>query len=146
MHVPADFKEFLSLLHSEGVEYLLVGGYAVSYYGQPRATGDMDIWINPTAENAARVAGALRRFGFSDSSIAPTDFTRPDQIFRMGTPPLRIELLTGVSGLTFSDAYSRRVSAEIDGQEVWVISVPDLLANKRAAGRRKDLDDADRLS
>lgn len=145
LQLPPDFSEFLSLLNSEQVEYLLLGGYAVSFYGVPRATGDMDVWINPTPENAQRLVAALRRFGFANPSITPDRFQQPGQLFRMGVPPLRIELLTSVSGLEFSAAYANRNLARIGETGVAVIHLDDLKTNKRAVGRRKDLDDLDNL-
>jgi hypothetical protein len=133
------------LLNSAQVEYLLLGGYAVAYYGVPRATGDMDVWINPDAANTARLVVALRQFGFTDATITPERFTKPGQVFRMGVPPLRIELLTSVTGLDFPAAYSRRRLVRIDDVGVTLIALEDLQANKRAVGRRKDLDDVDNL-
>jgi len=145
IRLPTDFKEFLQFLHSESVEYLLVGGYAVGYYGHPRATGDIDIWINPTAANAKRLTSALRRFGFSAVTIEPQMFEQPQRVFSIGVPPLRIELLTSISGLQFNEAFSDRIDTEIDGVPVTVISLDGLKANKRASGRLKDLADLESL-
>jgi hypothetical protein len=145
LQLPPDFSEFLSLLNSEQVEYLLLGGYAVSFYGVPRATGDMDVWINPTPGNAMHLVAALRRFGFANPSITPERFQHPGQVFRMGVPPLRIELLTSVSGLEFSAAYANRQRTQIGDTDVTLIHLDDLKTNKRAVGRRKDLDDLDNL-
>jgi hypothetical protein len=102
--LPPDFKEFLQLLNSNEVEYLLIGGYAVGYYGYPRATADMDIWVNATAENAAKVAAVLGAFGFSE--VSPDIFLRERQVIRMGVPPLRIEVLTSISGVSFSECFA----------------------------------------
>jgi hypothetical protein len=145
LHVPPDLSAFLSLLNSEKVEYLLLGGYAVAFYGVPRTTGDMDIWFDPAPENAARLVRALRAFGLSDPALVPERFTVPGQIFRMGRPPLRIELLSNVSGLEFSSAYARRKIVRMGNVDVSLIDLADLKTNKRAAGRRKDLDDVDQL-
>jgi hypothetical protein len=123
----------------------LVGGYAVGYYGHPRATGDIDIWINPTAANAKRLTSALRRFGFSAVTIEPQMFEQPQRVFSIGVPPLRIELLTSISGLQFNEAFSDRIDTEIDGVPVTVISLDGLKANKRASGRLKDLADLESL-
>jgi len=144
--LPQDFREFLQLLRSEGVEYLLVGGYAVAFHGYPRPTGDMDIWIRTDLANARRIHAVLNKFGFSQAARAPDEFMVADRIFRMGVPPVRIEVLTGVSGVEFAACYARRVEATIDGQSVSVISRDDLIANKRAAGRHKDLNDAEHLT
>lgn len=139
--LPADFKEFLNLLNSERVEYLLVGGYAIIHYAKPRATGDMDIGVNPSPHDAERVVRVLNRFGFRDPSITPARFSAESKVFRMGVPPLRIELLTPVSGLTFEQAFAHRRWVTIDSTEVSLIDLNDLKINQRAAGRRKDLDD-----
>jgi hypothetical protein len=145
IRLPNDFKEFLQFLHSENVEYLLVGGYAVGYHGHPRATGDIDIWINPTAANAQRLASALRQFGFSPTTIDPRMFEQPHQVFSIGVPPISIELLTSVSGLQFDEAFADRVNTVLDGVQVTVISLEMLKANKRASGRLKDLADLESL-
>lgn len=139
----SDFKEFLKLLNSENVEYLVVGGYAVGFYGYVRTTGDLDIWIAVSPENAQRVAAALRAFGFSAAD--PSTFLQDQKIFRMGVQPVRIELLTGISGLNFAEAYQRRQASTIDGVEVALISFDDLKVNKKASGRLKDLADVDEL-
>jgi hypothetical protein len=140
-----DFKEFLKLLNSAGTEYLVVDGYAVAYHGHPRATGDLDIWVAVTPDNARRVADSLRRFEFSQSSVAPEMFLTEGQVIRMGVPPLRIELLTGISGVEFSACYSKRIIAEVEGVSVPLINLEDLKANKLAAGRLKDLGDLKEL-
>lgn len=144
IRLPPDFKDFLKLLNAHGVEYLLIGGYAVIYYGHSRSTGDIDIWFAVNRQNAERLAGALRAFGFSDAITAET-FLEAGKIFRMGIVPFRIELLTEISGIDFRDAYARRVRAVMDGVEVSLISLPDLKANKRASGRYKDLSDLEHL-
>jgi hypothetical protein len=143
--LPPDFKEFLALLNSEKVEYLVVGGYAVSYYGYPRPTGDLDVWIAVDIENARRIRTALDRFGFAQGATRPEDFAVPNKIFRMGVPPVRIEVLTGATGVDFADCHRRRVEAELDGVRVSMIARVDLLNNKRAAGRHKDLNDIEHL-
>ena len=144
--LPPDFREFLSLLNSEKVEYLVVGGYAVSYHGYPRPTGDLDVWIAVDPANAERISSALTKFGFAQDAGAAEAFLERDRIFRMGVPPVRIEVLTGATGVRFSDCYARRVVAHVDGMQVSVISKEDLLVNKRAAGRHKDLNDVEQLS
>lgn len=140
-----DFSEFLRSLTSHGVRYLVVGGYAVAWYGYPRATQDLDIWIGIDAANAESVTAAIRDFGFSAPNLAASLFLGPGKVVRMGFPPVRIEVLTSVSGLDFDSAFSRRVEADLGGQSVWLIDLEDLKANKRAAGRHKDLDDLEHL-
>lgn len=143
--LPPDLKDFLRLLNSNGVEYLLVGGYAVGYYGYPRATGDMDIWIAKSAVNADKVTAALKAFGFSASSISSALFLMPDKVFRMGNPPLRIEVLTDISGVEFTACWQAREVTEIDGVSVNVINLDDLKRNKSASGRLKDRNDLTHL-
>lgn len=138
-----DFKEFLKLLNSTGVEYLLVGGYAVGIHGYIRATNDLDIWVNSTPENARRVQTALRDFGFA---AAEADlFVTPGNVVRMGVPPLRLEILTSASGVAFDSCYAEREVVNIDGLMVPVISLARLRQNKAAAGRAKDLADLENL-
>jgi len=146
MRLPPDFKELLRLLNSHRVEYLLVGGYAVGYYGYPRPTGDLDVWVSVEPENADRTAKALTEFGFDPEEVSASLFQRPDNIIRMGVPPIRVKIITGVSGVEFDTCYARRASAVIDGVPVNVIGLDDLKANKKAAGRHKDLNDLEQLS
>jgi hypothetical protein len=135
----------LRLLGDHRVEYLLIGGYAVGYHGYPRATADMDVWIAMNPENAQKMVSALRAFGFGATGLSTDLFLHPHQITRMGRSPLRIEILTTVSGLDFAEAYAQRVVDNIDGIPVSVISREHLEINKRAAGRTKDLADVDNL-
>jgi predicted nucleotidyltransferase len=144
--LPSDFKEFLNLLRSHGVKYLLIGGYAVIYHGFPRATGDMDIWIAVDPENARRMVETVREFGFDTPDLSPALFLQDNSMVRMGNVPVRIEILTRVSGVEFEACYGNRVEGEMDGVEVSLISLHDLLANKRASGRHKDLMDIEELS
>jgi len=145
IRLPPDFRDFLKLLNSQRVEYLLVGGYAVGYYGYPRATGDMDIWVNSAAENAAKIVTVLKQFGFSEGPLSTELFLKPDQVIRMGLPPLRIELLTSVSGVTFPECYGQRTVDVLDDVEVHFIGLAHLKINKKAAGRLKDLSDLQEL-
>ncbi len=144
LQLPPDFKEFLALLNSAEIEYLLVGGYAVSFHGYPRPTGDLDIWIAIHPDNASKLVAALERFGFT-AGVSQKMFLTPGHVVRMGVPPVRIELLSSISGVDFSDCYHRRMESVIDGTPVCVIGRDDLLANKRAAGRDKDLNDLSQL-
>lgn len=146
IRLPNDFKEFLQLLNSHAVEYLLIGGYAVGYYGYPRATGDMDIWIAVHLRNAEKIVRVLQEFGFPPSSLSTEMFLQQNRVFRMGMPPLRIELLTTISGVAFDECYSERTIDTVDGVEVALISLDRLLENKRASGRYKDLNDMENLT
>jgi predicted nucleotidyltransferase len=143
--LPNDFKEFLRSLNSHGVEYLLVGGYAVGYYGYPRATADMDIWVSPASGNAKILLAALNAFGFKQPELTSDALSRENQIIRMGVPPLRIEILTSITGVRFENAYARRRSVDFDGIPVSLIGLEDLKENKRACGRHKDMDDLEHL-
>jgi hypothetical protein len=145
IELPSDFKEFLKLLNSYEVEYLLVGGYAVGYYGYPRATGDMDIWIAVHPDNANKLMRVLGDFGFGTIGISEALFLQENKVIRMGNPPIRIEILTSISGVEFSTCYAQRVSDAIGDVQVNLIDLPHLKQNKKAAGRYKDLDDLDNL-
>jgi hypothetical protein len=140
-----DFKDFLRLLNSHKIEYLVVGGYAVGYYGYPRATGDMDVWIAVSETNAEKTSAAIREFGMPDDQVTKDLFLDSNKVIRMGVPPVRIELITGASGVDFAECYSRREVIEIDGIPVNFLSLDDLKKNKRASGRHKDLEDLEHL-
>ncbi len=144
--LPADFKEFLKLLNLRQVEYLLIGGYAVSYYGYPRATADIDIWIAVNPTNAHKVAAVIREFFDSEvEGATPELFLQENKIARMGVPPVRIEILTTISGVGFDECYGERVVDKIDGVDVNLISLKHLKVNKKASGRLKDLSDLEHL-
>ena len=139
------FKEFLRLFNEHRVEYLLIGGYAVGIHGYPRATKDLDLWIRATPENARKVSLAMQEFGFPPEIVPPVRFTNPDAIFRMGFPPVRIELTTSISGVDFDACHSHAIQASLDGVSVPVIALEDLKVNKKASGRHRDLDDLEHL-
>lgn len=140
-----DFRDFIQLLNSEGVRYLLLGGYAVNYHGHHRFTADIDFWIEPELANAERLSRALQRFGFSADTVKPEQFLELGKVHSIGMEPVRVDLLTGPSGVDFAAAYQRRVVDVLDGVEVSIISLADLRANKQASGRKKDLLDLDDL-
>ncbi len=139
--LPQDFKEFLRLLNSHSVEYMVIGGYAVGYYGYPRATGDLDIWIGVHPKNAENLIRALRDFGFDFPDTDKNVFLQDNKVFRMGKPPIRIELLTAISGLNFMDCYPNCIKTTLDGIPATIINKNDLIQNKKASGRPKDMDD-----
>ncbi|MGK5093552.1 hypothetical protein WDW89_16275 [Deltaproteobacteria bacterium TL4] len=143
--LPNDFKEFLRLLNEQAVAYLLIGGYAVGYHGYPRATNDMDIWVAIHEDNAKRLVSVLHQFGFKEADLTPELFLQKDKIIRMGLPPIRIEVLTSISGVEFETCYADRVCDTIDGVEISLISLPHLRINKLSSGRHKDLDDLEKL-
>jgi hypothetical protein len=140
-----DFRDFLKLLNEEVVEYLLIGGYAVSYYGYPRPTLDIDFWIAKNRGNAQRMMRVLERFGFGNTGATAESFLVPHKIYRMGIPPNRIEISTDISGVEFDACFARRLIGTLDGISTNIISLADLKTNKQAAGRNKDLADIDNL-
>ncbi|MSQ92923.1 MAG: hypothetical protein EXR98_00025 [Gemmataceae bacterium] len=144
--LPDDFRDFLKLCNQKRVKYLLIGGYAVEYYGYPRATADMDVWIERSAENAAGVVAVLKVFGFDVSELSADLFLEKGKIIRMGVPPIRLEILNEISGVTFAEYYSSRKRVTLDGIKIDVIGLEDLKTNKAAAGRLKDLDDLEHLA
>ena len=144
--LPTDFKDFLKLLNGNAVEYLLVGGYAVGHHGYPRATGDRDVWIARSEANSQKVAAALRAFGFSSDDITVGVFLEADRVVRMGNPPLRIELLTSISGVEFADCWLRRETITMDDLPINVIDMDSLKINKQASGRLKDFNDLEHLT
>lgn len=144
--LPQDFKEFLKLLNDLEVKYLLVGGYAVGYYGYPRATADIDIWIAVAPDNAQKTLDAFHQFGMRSPELTTDTFQLDDKIIRMGLPPMRIEIMTSIDGVVFEDCFPRRQMIELEDIEVPMISLEDLRKNKRASGRHKDLDDLEHLT
>lgn len=136
-----DFRDMLCEFNAAGVEYLLVGAYALAVHGLPRATGDMDLWVRPTTENAHRAYAALAGFGAALRDLAPDDLATLDIVFQIGVAPRRIDVLTSIDGVDFVAAWERRVMTVVDGIDVPVLHKADLIANKRAVGRPKDLAD-----
>ena len=140
-----DFKDFLRLLNSHNVRYVLVGGYAVGYHGYPRATGDMDIWIEMSESNSKKVASAFRDFGLPNEAISESLFLETNKVIRMGVPPVRLQVITSASGVAFNECYPNREVVEVDGIPINFISLQDLKKNKHAAGTYKDLEDLEHL-
>jgi|ERR1700733_2280322 hypothetical protein len=137
-----DFKELLSALNAHRVRYLIVGGYAVSFHAEPRATKDLDILISPDTENSKAVYAALAQFGAPIEGLSAKDFAEPDGFFRMGTPPMMVDILPKIDGVEFEGAWQRRVDAQVDENlTASFISRDDLLAAKISAGRAQDLVD-----
>ena len=141
----SDFSDLLRLLAEHQVRFLVVGGYAVIRYTEPRYTKDLDLWIEPTAENAERCFRALAAFGAPLTGLGPLDFTQQGYIYQMGVPPTRVDVLMSLQSLSFADAYDRRVAIELDGLTIPILSKDDLIASKLAAGRPQDLLDVESL-
>jgi hypothetical protein len=135
----------LKLLNRKAVRYLLVGGYAVSFHGYPRATNDIDFWIEINRENAEKIVEVVREFGFNPPELSPELFLKGKQVIRLGFAPLRIEVLTEISGVNFAECFGERVVTEFDGIKVNVLGLRHLKINKRASGRLKDLADLENL-
>ena len=140
-----DFLDLLRAFIDGNVRFLIVGAYALAVHGRPRATGDLDVWVDPTPENATRVVAALRLFGAPTGEVTAADFSRPGIVFQMGLPPLRIDVLTELSGLTFAEAWPDRTRANFGPVAVDVIGRAAFVKNKRAIGRAKDLGDIEAL-
>lgn len=140
-----DYHEILSAFSDEGVEYLVVGAYALAVHGVPRATGDLDLWINRTEENTARVVRALELYGTRLDDFDEADFYVEGFVLQIGVAPRRIDILTDIDGVTFGPAWERRVEVDVEGLVVYVLSREDQIVNKRAAGRPQDIADAERL-
>lgn len=140
-----DFLDLLRALSEVEARFLIVGAYAVSFHAEPRTTGDLDIWVEASAENAPRVYAALKRFGAPLSELLPDELAQGDLVFQMGVPPRRIDILTSISGVTFQEAWPERVPAALGDARFYIIGADHLLRNKRAAGRPKDLLDVQTL-
>jgi hypothetical protein len=137
-----DFLELLSALRDAEARFLVVGAYAVGIHGRPRATKDLDVWIEASADNAARVLRALHQFGAPLGDLVASDLERVGTGFKMGIPPRRIDILTQIEGISFADAWPNRIDAEFgEGVRCPVIGLADIITNKRAAGRPQDLAD-----
>ena len=144
--LPQDFREFFQFLNEEKVEYLLIGGWAVGVHGVIRYTHDIDIWVAIDPANAQKIVRTLHRFGFTHGEASEAIFLEPGNVVRMGFPPMRIEITNQIDGVEFSDCHSRRLIAQIDGLDIPVISLEDLLRNKRASNRLKDQADVESLT
>jgi len=139
MAVNPDFRDLFAALNDAGVKYLLIGGYAVAFHSQPRFTKDLDIWVEATVENADRVFAALKTFGAPLANLTSADLTQPDLIFQIGVPPNRIDVLTSIDGVMFTEAWNAHEQTTYGDQSVPVINRTHLIQNKRASGRPQDL-------
>ncbi len=146
IELATDFRDLLRAFVDHDVRFLIVGAYALAVLGRPRATGDLDVWVDPTPENADRAYAALREFGAPLHDLTPRDLAHAGVVFQIGLPPLRIDVLTQISGVDFATAWPRRQEALFDDVQVAVLGRDDFIANKRATGRLKELADAERLA
>src|SRR3954462_2092044 len=145
MPLNSDLREFLALLNSNEVEYLIVGAFAVGFHGYPRYTGDLDVLVRPTPDNANRVLKTLREFGFESMGISAADLQAADCVIQLGVNPNRVDLLTAISGVAFEEAWAGHCDAELDGIATHFIGREELIRNKESTGRARDLGDADEL-
>ena len=146
MRLSSDLREFLALLNSRGIEYVIVGAHSLAFHGRPRYTGDLDILVRATPANAARLVELLNEFGFARSAFKEADFTQPEQVIQLGRAPNRIDLLTSLSGVTAAEAFATRIATQLDDIPVFVLSKEALIQNKRTVGRPQDLADLDTLA
>lgn len=145
MKLEKDYEEFIVLLNDHEVQYLIVGAYAVSYYARPRNTGDIDFFINNSDENIKQLLKVLQKFGFGALDLTQEDLSGDDKILQLGYEPVRIDIMTGISGVSFEEAFSNREQGKLGSQIVNFISLDDLIINKRASNRTKDKADAELL-
>ena len=145
MKLPPDFKEFLELLNARNIEYMIVGSYALAYYGAPRYTGDIDLFVKRSEENAEKLILALADFGFKFCNLTEQDFLADENIIQLGMPPVRIDILTFLSGLDWEDAFIHKEKAMIDDIPVFIIGKDDYIINKRKTGRAKDIADVEAI-
>jgi len=145
MEIQPDFKDLLVLLNEQKVEYLIVGGFALAFHGAPRFTGDIDVFVRPNPENAQRIMCALAAFGFNLPGLTAEDFHAPDKVVQLGMPPVRIDLITSISGVSWEEAAAHKVAGTYGDVPVCFIGREQFIANKRASGRKKDLADIEAL-
>jgi predicted nucleotidyltransferase len=146
MEIQSDFRELLELFNAHKVEYIIVGGYALAFHGAPRYTGDIDIFVKPSTENAQYILAALDDFGFSSLNLKIGDFKRKDKVVQLGVPPVRVDIMTSISGVSWEDALVGSVKGNYADIFVKYIGLNEFVINKRAVGRKKDLSDLEALA
>jgi predicted nucleotidyltransferase len=145
MTLDKDFEDFVALLNKHHLTYMVVGGYALAFHGKPRHTGDLDIWIDMSDENAEKMIGVLDEFGMASLGMKPSDFLVQGGIAQIGYPPLRIDILNEIDGIDFKEAWSNKLVIDVDGLQVNYIGLNDLIKNKQASGRKQDISDVNEL-
>jgi hypothetical protein len=140
-----DFIDFIDLLNIHHVKYMVVGAHALAFHGRPRHTGDLDIWIKPSLDNADKMVDVLKDFGFGSLGLTKEDFLKENYVTQLGYPPLRIDILNTISGVDFDDAYEGRILGQDGDLSISFINISDFIANKTATGRAKDIGDIDSL-
>ena len=145
MDVQKDFKELLELLSAHGVEFVVVGGYALAFHGAPRYTGDIDLFVNPSHENAQRIIAALSDFGFASPDLSAKDFEEPDRVVQLGRPPVRVDIVTSIDGVMWAEAWQGKAQGVYGDVPVYYLGREQFVKNKKATGRRRDLADLEAL-
>ncbi len=145
MEVQPDFKDLLELFNVHKVEYMIVGGYALAFHGAPRFTGDLDIFVKASPENAKRILVVLDEFGFGSVGLTTEDFEHPDKVVQLGFPPVRIDIITSITGVSWEDAFNNCVEGKYGDVTVKYIGLADFIKNKRSMGRKKDQADLEAL-
>ncbi|MFO7915416.1 MAG: hypothetical protein R6U43_06970 [Candidatus Krumholzibacteriales bacterium] len=145
MEVQQDFKKLFALLNKHEVEFIIVGGYALAFHGAPRFTGDMDIFVRPSPENASRVLEALNEFGFGSADLKKEDFYTPKRVVQLGVPPIRVDMITSLTGVSWEEAFAAKSPGSYGGVPVFFIGRNEFINNKRSMGRKKDLADIEAL-
>ena len=145
MEIQKDFRDLLELFNAHKIEYIIVGGYALAFHGSPRFTGDLDILIKPDPENAHRILESLEEFGFKSVDLTIEDFQRPDKVVQLGVPPVRVDIITSLTGVSWEEAFSGKTKGKYGDIPVYYIGRDQFIANKRATGRKRDLADLEAL-
>lgn len=145
MEIQKDFRELLELFNKHKVEYLIVGSYALAHYGAPRYTGDIDLYVKPEKNNAERILSALADFGFGSLQLAVEDFCVTGRVIQLGNPPLRIDMITSISGVTWDETWKGRVRGNYGDLPVFFIGQAEYIKNKKASGRKKDIADLEAI-
>ena len=145
MNIHPDFKGLLELFNKNLVSYVIVGAYALAQYGVPRYTGDLDILVEPEPDNADRIINALNEFGFGSLELTAEDFYRADTVVQLGVPPVRVDVLTGITGVSWQEIWKGKQSGNYGDLEVYYLGKVQFIKNKRALGRKKDLADLEAL-
>ncbi len=145
MEIPQDFKELLELLNRQKVKYIVVGGYALAFHGAPRFTGDLDLFVKADKQNSRRILKALKRFGFGSLNLTEADFEKPDTVVQLGVSPVRIDIITSLTGLSWKQAFEGRKKGKYGDISIYYIGRKELIKNKKATGRKRDIADIEAL-
>jgi hypothetical protein len=145
MEIQQDFRDLLALFNEHKVEYMIVGAYALAFHGAPRYTGDIDILVEPETSNAQRIMAALNKFGFGSVGLKAEDFDAPDKVIQLGVPPVRVDIVTSITGVSWEEAFAGRVEGKYGDIHVYYIGRKQFISNKRALGRKKDLADLEAI-